>query len=146
MTWTDLLNKRLVQTHKTSSGEIESLRALIERDIKDAQIVDLSIDRQFATAYGAAVNLARMAVFCAGYRILSAAGHHHTSFEAAKIALGSEGLDLCSYFDTCRRKRNKIDYDFAQVANESEVEDLISQVLKFQKLIDKWIEKNHPHL
>ncbi len=121
MTWTDLLNKRLVQIHKTSREEVHSLRALIERDIKDSKIIDLSIDRQFVTAYGAAVNLARMAVFCAGYRILSAAGHHHTSFEAAKIALGTEGIDLCSYFDTCRRKRNKIDYDFAQVAANNSI-------------------------
>ena len=101
MSWKNLLSNRLVQTHKSSREEIQNLRALIKRDLEDAKVLEVSIDRRFAMAYGAAVNLARMATFCAGYRVLAVAGHHRTSFEAAAIALGSESEKLCTYFDTC---------------------------------------------
>ena len=146
MSWKNLLSKRLVQAHKSSREEIQNLRALIKRDIEDAKISEVSIDRRFATAYGAAVNLARMAVFCAGYRVLAVAGHHRTSFEAAVGALGPKSEEVCTYFDTCRRKRNKIDYDFAEVASESEVEDLLDQVLSFQTMIEQWVAENYPDL
>ncbi len=146
MAWKTLLSKRLVQAHKTSREEVQNIRSLIKRDIEDAQITELSIDRRFATAYGAAVNLARLAAFCTGYRILAVAGHHRTSFDAATIALGPDSTGQCAFFDTCRRKRNKIDYDFAEVASESEVAELLEQVLSFQSVIARWISEHYPNL
>lgn len=138
MSWTNLLAARTVQTHATGINEITNLREVVNRDLSDAAIDALSADRRFATAYNAVLQLVKMAVACAGYRITHGAGHHQKSFEAIKAA------NLADYFDLCRRKRNDIDYDYAEVVTETEAEELLEKAEEFQSLIEEWIAKNHP--
>jgi hypothetical protein len=136
MSWTNLLATRTVQTHSTSTNEITNLREVVNRDLSDAPIDALSADRRLATAYNAVLQLVKMAVACAGYRITSGAGHHQKSFEAIKAAIGTiEAENLADYFDLCRRKRND---------TETEAEELLEKAKEFQTLIEQWIDKNHP--
>ena len=94
------------------------MRALIARDLADASLAGLSADRRFATAYNAALQAANMAIACAGYRIVSKVGHHRASLESTKLVLGKAAHKYADYFETCRRKRNTIDYTFPNVATE----------------------------
>lgn len=144
MTWTDLIKSRTVQMHSTSVNEIANLRELVNRDLKDAAIPALSADRRFATAYNAVLQLSKMAIACEGYRISTGTNHHQRTFEAAKVALGSSSEKLADYFETCRRKRNNIDYDFAEAASETEAEELLLKAQEFQTLVEDWIKNNHP--
>ena len=144
MSWSKLLANRTVQNHSTSRQEIESLRELIERDIKDAGIEALSADRRFATAYNAVLQLSKTAIACAGFRVSTGVGHHQKTFEAVKVAVGSAAVDsFADYFETCRRKRNVIDYDAADLITESEADELVEKAREFQILIEDWIAKNH---
>jgi hypothetical protein len=82
------------------------LRKLIARDIADAKVPGLSADRTFATAYNAVLQLSKIVLACAGYRVsASLPGHHQTTFEAAGLVLGAAARRLTDYFETCRRKR-----------------------------------------
>lgn len=145
MSLTDLLSNRKIRTHTTSAEELEGLREVVNRDIADASIEALSDDRRFATAYNAVLQLSTMALACAGYRVSSGAGHHLKTFEAVKSALGTpEAESLADYFDLCRRKRNKIDYDSAEVVSETEASELLQKTLEFQKHVEEWITNNHP--
>jgi hypothetical protein len=83
-----------------------------------------------------------MVLACAGYRV-SGIGHHQTTFEALELAMGREIGDLAAYFDTCRRKRNHVDYDFALVASDTEVEKLLSNAEKFRATVEIWIRAQH---
>ena len=131
MSWQPLLNTRRVQPHTTSRQELEGLRAIVARDLNDARVPGLSTDRKFATAYNAVLQLAKMTIACAGYRVVGQ-GHHLTTFEAIELAMGSSIVPLASYFDTCRRKRNMLDYDLANVVTETEVNELLEKVEQFQ--------------
>ena len=131
MSWQQLLRSHRVQAHATSHRELEGLRAVVGRDLKDARVPGLSTDRQFATAYNAVLQLAKMAIACAGYRVVGA-GHHQTTFEAVELALGASVANLASYFDTCRRKRNILDYDNAQVVTETEAQELVQKAEEFR--------------
>lgn len=144
MSWKALLASRIVEPHKTSKKEIESLRHLVARDLTDAAIEELSADRRFATSYNAVLQLSKMAIACAGYRVTSGAGHHQKSFEAVKVALGKQSEPLADYFETCRRKRNHIDYDASEVATDTEAQELLEKAKEFQGMIEEWIEKRHP--
>lgn len=145
MSWTNLLAARTVQTHATGTNEITNLREVVNRDLNDAAIDALSADRRFATAYNAVLQLVKMAVACAGYRVTSGAGHHQKSFEAFKAAITTvEAANLADYFDLCRRKRNDINYDYAEVVSETEAEELLEKAKDFQTLIEAWIDKNYP--
>lgn len=116
---------------------------MIERDLNDAAIESLSADRRFATAYNAALQTATMAVACAGYRT-SGMGHHQTIFEAAELALGSSSAPKVAYFDSCRRKRNTVDYDRTDVATDTEAEQLLQEAHAFLQFTEVWITENHP--
>jgi hypothetical protein len=61
MSWQKLLAANRVKPHKTSRQELDGLRAVVQRDLKDAAIEGLSEDRRFATAYNAVLQLATMA-------------------------------------------------------------------------------------
>lgn len=144
MSWRNLLANRTVQSHKTGKQEIENLRELVSRDLKDAGIEGLSADRRFATAYNAVLQLSKMAIACAGYRVATGAGHHQKTFEAVKIALGTFSVNLADYFETCQRKRNKIDYDAAEVVTKTEANEILEKAREFQIMVEDWIAKNYP--
>src|SRR4029077_3569403 len=130
MSWKQLLAQRKVQLHTTSKQELDSLRGLIERDLTDAALAGLSADRRFATAYNAALQTAKMAIACAGYRVVGA-GHHKISFDVVNLAIGKAANVYSDYFDRCRRTRNVIDYDDAFVATETEAIEIVTRAKEF---------------
>lgn len=69
MTWTQLVANREVQRHRTSKRELDSIRAIILRDLADASVKGVSADRRFATAYNVALQAAKMAIASSGYRV-----------------------------------------------------------------------------
>jgi len=145
MTWTQLLANNEVQRHRTSKKELDKLRSVICRDLADASIDSVSADRRFATAYNAALQAAKIAIACAGYRVVGT-GHHRISLEVVNLAMGKAAAPYSDYFDRCRRKRNAIDYDDAFVATETEATEIISKAKEFIEVIEQWIAKNHPSL
>ncbi len=144
MSWTQWLAAGDIRTHKTSRQELENLRALIARDLADAAIPGLSADRRFATAYSAALQAATIAVACSSYRVSARAGHHAITFQAARLAIGKAATALTDYFETCRRKRNVIDYMLSSVATDTEANELQQKVIEFHQLVEKWVTAHHP--
>jgi len=135
-----------VHKHQTSKQELDELRAIVERDLQDATIPALSEDRRFATAYNAALQTAKMAIACAGYRVGAVPGHHALTFEAAALALGSQAKPLLDYFEGCRRKRNVIDYTGVRIATATEAAEVLLHVTEFRKMVEAWIKTKHPQL
>jgi uncharacterized protein (UPF0332 family) len=146
MSWKKLLQDNKVHQHTTSRQELAEIRRLVARDLADASIPALSEDRRFATAYNAALQTAKMAIACAGYRIASVPGHHRLTFEGAKLALGKPAEQLADYFDACRRKRNEIDYTGATIATTTEADELLLHAKSFLKLVEGWINSTYPAL
>ena len=77
-----------------------------------------------------------MAIACAGYRVASGGGHHQITFQAVKIVLGSKVKNLADYFDLCRRKRNMLDYDLANVATDTEAVEILGKAREFRDLVE----------
>jgi hypothetical protein len=87
-----------------------------------------------------------MAIACEGYRIVSKVGHHRVSLESTKLMLGRPADKYADYFETCRRKRNTIDYTISNVATETEAKESLVQAAEFYSQVEYWITKNHPAL
>jgi len=134
-----------LRAHQTSVKEIRELLGVAERDLADAGISQLSLDRRFATAYGAALQLATIALHVAGYRT-SGKGHHWVTFRVLSEVMGTDVRSRADYFDSCRSKRNVADYDRAGVISETEVEAIIEQVRAFRGEVVEWLERNHSDL
>ncbi len=146
MSWKKLLAEHRVHSHVTSKKELDALRALIKRDLKDAGIKGLSEDRRFATAYNAALQIAKMTIACAGYRLAATPGHHRLTLDGARLALGSSAARSLDFFESCRRKRNAIDYDHASVATKTEADEILAEAQAFFELVEHWIVAHHPKL
>lgn len=143
MSWKKLQAEGKIRAHKANKKELDELRAVIARDLKDAAIQALSDDRRFATAYNAGLQAAKMAILSAGYQPASIPGHHRVAFEAARLALGASAARHLDFFEACRRKRNVIDYDQASVATHTEVEEIVAEAKDFFELVERWIAANH---
>jgi len=143
MTFEKYLKEGKLAHHKTSKEEIAALFKIIERDLKDADIKELSIDRRFAVAYNAALQSATVFMHCLGFRA-KAEAHHFMTFLFLKEALNGLFKKEASYFNTCRMKRNRTDYDRVGEISESEAEELIKEAKAFYSRIKDWIAKNYP--
>ncbi len=86
MTLADLVIEGKFKTHKTGKSEISRLFSLFDRDMADAQITGLSIDRRFATAYNAALIVAIAALAASGYRAPNE-GHHFWTIQSLAFTL-----------------------------------------------------------
>ncbi len=144
--WQQWLAKGDLKAHQTSKHELDNLRALITRDLADAAIAGLSADRSFATAYNAALQVATIAIACSGYRVSARSGHHKVTFEAAAVAVGDGAVALADYFETCRRKRNVIDYMTSSVATDTEAEEIVEHANEFRAVVEMWVQVAHPSL
>jgi uncharacterized protein (UPF0332 family) len=77
---------------------------------------------------------------------MSKVGHHRVSLESTKLVLGRPAHKYSDYFETCRRKRNTIDYTFSNVATETEAKEILVEANEFYNQVEDWITKNHPSL
>jgi len=77
-----------LQTHRSTEKEIEKFKKLIARDLSDCAVEGLSVDRSFATAYQAALNISRMVITASDYRVSAKTGHHVLTFKIAGLILG----------------------------------------------------------
>lgn len=143
MTWQELLVDGHAERHTTNRRELDELRSVVARNLADAAIPNLSADNRFGLAYEAALQYARMAIACAGYRIKGTSAHR-TTFDALELAMGSRVSRAASYFDRCRRKRNTLSYDMAGVATDTEVREIIRETRSFGESVESWIVGRHP--
>jgi hypothetical protein len=143
MNWNALLAENKVSRHKTTARELHDIRSVVERNLADAQVKEISTDIRFALSYEAVLLLSKMAIACCGYRV-KGAGAHQTTFIALPLACGSDVSDVSLYFDTCRKKRNKLAYDKAGIVTETEASELYSRAMQFREFIEAWIKTNHP--
>ncbi len=135
-----------MQKHRTSKQEIESLRKVVERDLQDASLKQLSADRRFATAYNAVLQSATIAVACSGYRVTAKTGHHRVTIACLRIIFGKSFDAIADYLETCRRKRNVIDYMHSHLTSETEAEEILRQAKAFARSVEAWVRNKYPAL
>lgn len=134
-----------LKPHRTSPKEILDLLRVVDRNLKDAAIEEISFDLRFTTAYQAALQVATMVLAASGFRT-TGKGHHWVTFKVLPELMGSEFQNLADYFDQCRGKRNLSDYDRAGEISENEAVELLKEAKAFRVTILEWLTKQHPKL
>ncbi len=123
----------------SSKKEIEDLLKIVERDLEDPAQTKISTDWQFGIAYNAALKLAHILVRAQGFRV-KGQGHHMYTIALIPLILGASRKDDADYLETCRRKRNAIEYDYVGGATAEDVKELREFVQEFQKEILLWLK------
>ncbi len=133
-----------LRPHQTSPKEIQDLLAIVKRDLVDAKR-DISADWQFGIAYNAALKLCTILLYASGYRPEKTLQHYRT-LQALPLILGPERKADADYLDTCRIKRNTVEYDYAGAATRADAKELVSFCDELRQAVFAWLEREHVEL
>jgi hypothetical protein len=139
--WAD--NKWL-REHRTSLQEIAGLLAIVDRDLVDAA-QDISTDWRFGIAYNAALKLCTVVLYASGYRAEATLQHHRT-IAALPLILGEDCREASEYLDSCRKKRNIVEYDMVGAVTRQDAEELILFARELRNRVLGWLRKESPEL
>ena len=128
----------------TSAEEIRNLLAISERDLEDATAA-ISADWQFGIACNAALKLCAVLLRAEGYRPARGLQHFRTIM-ALPLILGASRKDDADYLNSCRAKRNTIEYDYVGGASVSDAKELVEFTKALQSEVTSWLRERHPEL
>jgi uncharacterized protein (UPF0332 family) len=135
-----------LRRHRLSRREIADIRAVAERDLSDARVTALSLDRRFAIAYSGALQLATIVLAASGFRTAAQRGHHVVTWQALPELMGVSTRETAVYFDSCRALRNRSDYDRTGVVSAAEVDEVLREAEAFRDQVLEWLDREHPRL
>jgi uncharacterized protein (UPF0332 family) len=134
----DWLKNGWLIEHKTSPQEIEDLFRIVDRDLKDCEVVDLSADWRLNIAYNAALQCAKAALATAGYRP-TRESHHYRLIHSLAYTIQADDK-LLIQFDMFRKKRNISDYMRAGEISDIEVNEMIALARRLRPRVAEWIK------
>ena len=144
MSLRDWLRNSWVTEHKTSPEEIASLLAIVERDLENAAIADLSADWKLNIAYNAALQAATAALAAAGYRA-AREQHHYRTIQSLAHTLGWKPARV-NQFDSFRKKRNIGGYEAAGLISDREAREMLQLAEQLRDEVVSWLRANNPEL
>jgi len=144
MTLNQWMNNGWLRRHKTSRKEIENLVMIVDRDLKDAK-GGISDDWRFGIAYNAALKLCTILLYAEGFRAEKTLQHYRT-IQALPLILGNKRKDDAEYLNSCRSKRNIVEYDYVGGVTGHDADELIEFVKKLKADVIEWLNNNHPEL
>ena len=134
-----------LKSHKSSRQEVGNLLAIERRDLADARRGGISDDWRFGIAYNAALKLCTILMYAEGYRPDKNLAHYRT-LQALPIILGPARKDDAVYLDTCRTKRNTVEYDSVGGVTAVDADELIEFAAALERDVLAWLKVNHPEL
>ena len=126
-----------ITTHQTSATEIRDLLGVLDRDLKDSAVEDISADARLGMAYNATLKAATIALAAAGYRA-SRDQHHYRVLQSLCQTIGATAKEVAR-LDAFRKKRNMADYDRAGAASEHEVNELRAIAFDLRQRVVAWV-------
>ena len=118
--------------------------AIVRRDLTDARAGEISADWRFGIAYNAALKLCTILLYAAGYRAMQNLAHYRT-LQSLPLILGKDRTEEANYLETCRTKRNTVEYDYAGCATNADADELIEFAEQLERDVIGWLRSNNPN-
>ncbi len=67
---------------------------------------------------------------------------HYRALQSLPLILGDKYKSDADYLDTCRKKRNETEYEFAGNVSEDEVIELLDFCKELKSAVLTWLKKN----
>ena len=144
MTLKQWAENRWLRPYKTSRKEISDLLKMVDRDLKDTSS-GISADWRFGIAYNAGLKLCTILLYTEGYRPERTL-QHYRAIQALPLILGDQRKGDAEYLNTCRSKRNILEYDYVGGVTDQDADELIEFVRALKREIIDWLNKHHPEL
>lgn len=134
-----------LRAEPTSRDEIQSLLAIVHRDLSDAAVDAVSEDRRFEAAFNAARSAASVALRASGYRTATQLGHHLKTIESLELTIGADA-SVVHKLRVFSKKRNATSYDSAGNISAGELDQAIELATELQQNVIAWLRNKHPEL
>jgi hypothetical protein len=112
---------------------------IVDRDLKDAR-VGISADWRFGIAYNAALKLCTILLYAEGFKAERNLNHYRT-IQAMPLIIGKDKIIDAEYLDTCRAKKNVVEYDYVGAVTDKDADELIGFVVELKNEVIRWMKK-----
>jgi hypothetical protein len=130
--------------HEPTPEEISDLLAVVDRDLQDAAVENLSPDWKLGIAYNGALQLAILALAAEEFRPARVRAHERAILSLRfTVGLDSATVDL---LDGIRRKRNVSNYERAGTASAKEAAEVLAAAQRLRETVLQWLQEHHPNL
>jgi hypothetical protein len=133
-----------LKAHVPTKAQVAAIFGVVDRDLDDSRR-SLSPDGQFNIAYNAALQLCAIVLLAEGWKPDKLNAHHRT-ISALPLILGPARQDDADYLDTCRAKRNGLEYDAAGKVSAKEAKELREFAAELRESVVTWLAEKHPGL
>jgi hypothetical protein len=138
-----LIDAGWVEELPSSPDELQGLLGIVARRVEEVAGSLRYPDSIFALAYDAVRCSATVVLRAEGIRVKQGR-HHELTFDGLH-RLGIPGLsDRARYYDDCRRKRARLEYDSAGDVSDVEARDLAAEAARLDKAVRAWLALAHP--
>ena len=144
MSLSDWQRNGWLTTHKSSASEVRDLLGVIDRELRDSAVNEISTDARLGMAYNAVLKAGTIALAAAGYRPSRDQAHYRV-IQSLVLTIGASPQEV-GRLDAFRKKRNVSDYDRAGTTSEAEVAELLAIVISLRQRVMEWLAATHPAL
>lgn len=81
--------------HKSGANEVRDLLGVLDRDLKDSAVDDISTDARLGMAYNAALKAGTIALAAAGYRA-SRDQPHYRVIQSLSLTIGASAAEIAT--------------------------------------------------
>jgi hypothetical protein len=132
--------------HEATVGEVLSLLGVVDRELADAGIADLSDEGRFTHAYEAALLLCKLALHASGFKLQKVKGHHAYWINSLELTLGKEQKDTLIHLSKSSHLRHTSLYDQTGVVQKEDADDLLETAKTLRTNVLNWLRSRHQTL
>lgn len=145
MSLSDWQRNGWLMPHQTSPQEIADLLAIVDRDLHNSQVDDLSPDWQLNIAYNAALQAAKAALAAHGYQVTKGGMAHYHTLQSLVLTIGLTASDARK-LDVFRKRRNTTEYDQAGITSAADADEMRALATTIRASLVAWLRSNRPNL
>ena len=146
MTLEQWQQNRWLNPSEAKLAEITQLFAVVDREIADASIKEISIDGRFMHAYDAAFKLCAIALRTSGYTVVKGQGHHKKTIESLSLTLGAEFQGISDQIELASRRRGEAICDRVGVVEEVDATELLQAAIEVRATMIEWLRTSNVDL
>ncbi len=133
-----------LRDEKVGFIQIEGLLQDALKDIQEAKLViEIGERSPFILAYQSMLKAGRALLFLYGYRPADGA-QHKTGIQVCEAILGKQFKSLAEQFESMRRKRNELTYEYGGLLSHSEVVQALQDAQEWIGAISQKVKEKNP--
>ena len=145
MSLKDWLDNGWLKPHQTNQAEINRLLEIVRRDLADAMVPGLTDDWRFGIAYNATLKLCTIVLYAQGFRPENTLAHYRTIMALKEIDVPG-WKDYAVYLNTCRMRRNILEYIQIDAVASKEADELVNFASSFLNEVIIYLDQHFPSL